>query len=223
VVIGARRFHSNESAVAFLLDSISAIPGGRLVDKTHPRDSERKEDVLRGLVGERGTVVSDVHPHTLIEAADCVAVRNSTLGFEALCYEKPVMALEHAKYNHPALTLGAASVAEAAASLSRVAERECGLPARDTLQRFIVHLLDRYLVPGRYDYHFERTQLELLSHFDRNRSHQDLETLLNHTAAPTLAPLDDEIERAIGRLRTGRVRPPSFWSRQARRIRNRLS
>src|SRR4030095_7649620 len=60
VVIGARRFRSNEAAVAFLLECISRIPGARIVVKTHPLDSEKNEDGLRAIIQDRGTVVSDI-------------------------------------------------------------------------------------------------------------------------------------------------------------------
>src|SRR4030095_11585795 len=46
VVIGARRFRSNESAVSFLLDCLASVPGGRIVVKTHPLDSKDAETGL---------------------------------------------------------------------------------------------------------------------------------------------------------------------------------
>ena len=61
--------------MSFLLECMSAVPGARLVVKTHPLDSEKNEAALQAIIGTRGTVVSDIHPHTLIEAADCVSVR----------------------------------------------------------------------------------------------------------------------------------------------------
>ena len=223
VVIGARRFHSNESAVQFLTECVSAVPGARVVVKTHPLDSDKKEERLRNVLGDRGTVVSDIHPHTLIEAADCVAIRNSTLGFEALCYGKPVMALEDAKYTHPRLTLGADSIASGQLNVSSVFTRECRVPDPGTLRQFIVHLLDRYLVPGSYDYHFDRTTLGILSHFEKNQSHRDLEALLNQAAPSTRVGSDPAVERAIAGCELRRATRSSSWSRRARRILDRLS
>jgi hypothetical protein len=222
VVIGARRFRSNESAVAFLMECVSPIPGARVVVKTHPLDSDNKEDVLRNVVGARGSVISGVHPHTLIEAADCVAVRNSTLGFEALCYGKPVMALEEAKYSHPGLTLGAASASEATSRLSSILQGHCQLPDPVTLRRFIVHLLDRYLVPDRYDYRFEQTTLGILSHFARNESHRGLEQLLNRALPPTVVGADPTVARAIDDRRLSHPAQQSFLSRHFRRLSDRL-
>ena len=201
VVIGARRFRSNEAAVAFLLECMSAIPAARIVIKTHPLDSEKKEDVLRQMVGGKGTVVSDVHPHALIEAADCVSVRNSTLGFETLCYEKPLLLLEDAKYKHPRLTLEARDVAHGAASLTSVATGSCTLPDRSVLRQFILHLLDHYLVPARYRYHFEPDKLDILSHLSHNDSHRVLAQVLREASAPANVDVNGRVLKAVERCK----------------------
>jgi len=218
VVIGARRFRSNEAAVAFLIECMSAIPGARIVVKTHPLDSEPKEDMLRQMVGRRGTVVSDIHPHTLIEAADCVAVRNSTLGFEALCYGKPLILLEDAKYKHPKLTLGAGNVAEGAANLSSVFTATCDLPDRSALRKFILHAIDHYLVPVRYRYFFEAATLDILSHFEHNQSYQALEQVLREVSPPIHIDADNRVFRAIERCKLQRSRQRSFLHRHARKV-----
>lgn len=208
VVIGARRFQSNEAAVAFLVESLAHVPGARLVVKTHPLDADKKEAELRAVVGGLGDVVSDVHPHALIEASDCVAVRNSTLGFEALCYDAPVMALEPAKYNHPALTLEAGSVAQAGEQLRRLAAGERLRPDREALRRFVQHVLDHYLVPGRYDYHFAPGQLDILSHLSHNDSYASLERLLETTTPGVAATADPRAVTLLDRCAVQRSRGP---------------
>jgi len=218
VVIGARRFRSNEAAVAFLMECVSGVPGARIVVKTHPLDSEKNEDRLGDIVRGRGMVISDIHPHTLIEAADCVAVRNSTLGFEALCYEKPLIVLEDAKYKHPKLTLDARNVGETAASLMRVSENNSNLPDPATFRQFILHLLDHYLVPVPYDYLFEPTKLELLSHLARNESYQGLEQALSQVAAPMLVDADDRVQQALDECEFWHPQQESFLSRQVRKL-----
>jgi len=214
VVIGARRFHSNEAAVSFLMACASAVPGVRIVVKTHPLDSETDHDRLQEIVGSRGVVVTDIHPHTLIEAADCVAVRNSTLGFEALCYGKPVVTLEPAKYSHPDLTLAAGSVEEGSAGLLRVSRQQCRLPDPTTLRRFVLHALDHYLVPVGYEYFFDPEQLALLSHLAANDSGVELERLLNH-AGPPAVTADDRARRVIGQCAVSR---PGYARRLAQRL-----
>jgi Capsule polysaccharide biosynthesis protein len=197
VVIGARRFRTNESAVAFLIECADAVPGARIVVKTHPLDSQKAEDRLREMVGSRGTVVSDVHPHTLIEAADCVAVRNSTLGFEAICYGKPVVVLENAKYRHPGLTMDAANVGDTTSHLLSVAANRCDLPDRETLQQFVLHLVDHYLMPISYEYFFDPAKLELLSHFAHSDSYRTLEQLLNQVPSRAVVEVADAAVHAV--------------------------
>jgi hypothetical protein len=220
VVIGARRFPSNEAAISFLLDGISRIPGARIVVKTHPLDSDKNEEGLRRLVRDRGTVVSDVHPHTLIEAADCVAVRNSTLGFEALCYGKPLVLLEHAKYRHPRVTLEAGSGEEVLSHLQIIAAGRCAVPDRDSLRQFLLHLLDHYLLPVPYAYYFEPAKLELLSHFDRNQAHQALEQVLRQAVPPRLGDVDPRVSAAVEACALRYPRQPSFLHRYLRRLSN---
>jgi hypothetical protein len=208
VVIGARRFRSNESAVSFLLDCMAAVAGARLVVKTHPLDSKDNEAKLREIVGSRGAVVSDIHPHTLIEAADCVSVRNSTLGFETLCYAKPLIALEPAKYRTRKLTLEGGNATEGSANLLAIAENRCTVPDRAALRQFMLHVIDHYLIPVGYRYFFEPEQLAILSHLERNDGFSQLRQVL-----PKLAPAgvhaDPQVVRAIDRseFRRGRRRP----------------
>jgi hypothetical protein len=223
VVIGARRFSSNAAAVSFLLECMAAVPGARIVVKTHPLDADNSEGALRDVVGGRGTVISDIHPHALIEAADAVAVRNSTLGFEALCYGKPLIVLEDAKYRHPGLTLDARNVAEGAAHLVSVSNKTCNLPDRVTLRRFIVHLVDRYLVPVHYRYFFEPEKLEILSHFTQNQSYQSLEQVLSRADPPSLVDADDRVFRALQACELYRWPQQSFLQRQVRRFSDWLS
>ena len=190
VVIGARRFYSNEAAVSFLIECMSAIPGARIVVKTHPLDSEKKEDRLRQIIGQRGTVVSDIHPHTPIEAADCVSVRNSTPRLRGPLLPETAHPSRRCQIQHPKLTLEAGDIAEGSASLSRVLTNTCDLPDREALCKFILHAIDRYLVPVRYDYFFEPEKLDILSHFDHNQSYQALEQVLGEYLVPsTLTPM----------------------------------
>jgi len=217
VVIGARRFHSNESAVSFLLECMAGVPGARIVVKTHPLDSKDADTALREIVGRRGTVVSDIHPHTLIEAADCVSVRNSTLGFEALCYAKPLIALEHAKYCDPKLTLQVENPIEGGATLQTIAAQQCTVPDRLALRQFMLHVLDHYLVPVGYRYFFEPEQLAILAHLERNDSHRQLHQVLCNVA-PASVDADPDVVLAIRRGEFHRARRRSFLRRIANKL-----
>jgi hypothetical protein len=196
IVIGARRFRSNAAAVTFLMEALRPIEGARIVVKTHPLDSVGANSHLRDLVGEHGQIVTDIHPHTLIEAADCVAIRNSTLGFETLCYRKPLLLLEEAKYRHPDLTLEASDAASAASQLAAIAAGRRQGPDPVRLKRLIVHLLDRYLVPTPYEYFFDPAKLSMLTHFTHNDSLAQLRGVLDG-ATPATPVADDDAATSI--------------------------
>jgi hypothetical protein len=217
VVIGARHFHSNESAVSFLLECMAGVPGARIVVKTHPLDSKDADTALREIVGSRGTVVSDIHPHTLIEAADCVSVRNSTLGFEALCYGKPLIALEHAKYRDPKLTLNIENSIEGGTNLEAIAAKRCAVPDHLALRQFMLHVIDHYLVPVGYRYFFEPEQLAILTHLERNDSHRQLHQVLCNVE-PATVDADRDVVRAIDRSEFHRGRRRSFLRRIANKL-----
>ena len=199
---------------SILMEAIRSLDGVRLVIKTHPLYSTADIEQLRSLVGARGQVVTDVHPHTLIEAADCVAIRNSTLGFETLCYEKPLLLLEPAKYRDPDLTLDARDSEDVASQLTALAKGTLRRPEPNVLRRMIVHLLDHYLVPVPYEYFFKPDQLKLLSHFDHNDSLHQLHDLLQ-AATPATPNVLTEAERAIASCV---VHPPAVPHRLVTRL-----
>ena len=218
VVIGARRFRSNEAAVSFLMASTASIAGARIVVKTHPLDADKREATLQSLLGDRGVVVSDIHPHTLIEAADCVAVRNSTLGFEALAYRKPVLVLEKAKYNEAGLTFGADAMEECSSAVARIASGDCQLPDPALLDRFVLHLLDRYLVPVGYEYFFDPARLGLLTHFARNDSYEMLKKVLTSSTPARASDVNSHVGHVIDAFPVRRSQQPSLIRRQMQHL-----
>jgi hypothetical protein len=149
-------------------------------------------------------------------------VRNYTLGFEALCYAKPLILLEPAKYRHPGLTLEAGDVGEGRASLESVSGSRCQLPDRTTLRRFMLHVIDRYLVPVRYPYFFKAETLDILSHFDCNMTHTALSRILHEAPSPGHVAVDPAAAGAIDDLEMHRYRQPSFLHRQLRKVADRL-
>jgi hypothetical protein len=166
--------------------------------------------------------VSDIHPHTLIEAADCISVRNSTLGFEALCYAKPLIALEHAKYRDPKLTLHVENAIEGGANLQAIAAKQCTVPDRLALRQFMLHVIDHYLVPVGYRYFFEPEQLGILAHLQRNDSHRQLHEVLRNVEPATVSA-DPDVTRAIGRCEFHRGRRRSLLRRIANKLVGRRS
>jgi SAM-dependent methyltransferase len=205
VIVGSLRFRSNQSAVEFLLECMAGMPGFRIVVKPHPLDTVDQTESLLRLVGDRGQVWPDIHAHALIEAADCVVVRNSTVGFEALCYAKPLILLEPSKYRDPRLVLSASSVEEGRHALRTVVAGHVGIPDPAHLRCFVAHLIQNYLVPLDYDYHYAPGALKLLRHFECSQALQKLSHLLSQApAAARSAPEDERVRKLLARTGLGK-------------------
>ena len=107
--------HCRDQAALVELIADSLPPGYDLVVKEHPMSVGRNPlGWLRRL--RRRQNVKLVHPrvssHVLMREADAVAVISSTVGLEALLYEKPVLTLGDPFYAGFGVTLDAASFAE---------------------------------------------------------------------------------------------------------------
>ena len=102
--------------------------------------------------------------------------------------------------------------------LARIAIGEGHLPDPALLERFILHLLDRYLVPVGYEYFFDPAKLGLLSHFARNDSYRVLEQLLRRSAGARTFEVDQHVMRAVDACPVGRSSQSSFLGRQVRRF-----
>jgi hypothetical protein len=112
----------------------------------------------------------------------------------------------------------AENVGQGAASLLSVVDNRCDLPDREALSKFILHAIDRYLVPVRYRYFFEPATLDILSHFGHNQSYQALEQVLGGVSPPIQVDVDDRLLRAIERCKLYRPRQRSFLYRHARKV-----
>ena len=102
--------------------------------------------------------------------------------------------------------------------LARIATGDCHLPDPALLKRFILHLLDRYLVPVGYEYFFDPAKLGLLSHFARNDSYRVLEQMLRRSAGARTFEVDQHVMRAVDACPVGRSSQSSFLGRQVRRF-----
>jgi hypothetical protein len=88
--------------------------------KTHPEDSARDVgDFERMLEGGQGRIVREVHLHALVELADVVVVRNSTVGLEALILGKPVVCLGQSAYSGKGFTYDVENPTELEGVLNR--------------------------------------------------------------------------------------------------------
>jgi hypothetical protein len=122
-------------------------PGYDLVVKEHPLSIGRNPLSLLRRLG-RVPNVRVVHPressHELIEASDAVAVISSTVGLEALLYEKPVLTLGQPFYSGYGVTLDVDSFAELREAVPSLLHFR---PDRERTRRFL-HAAMRACKPG---------------------------------------------------------------------------
>jgi hypothetical protein len=122
-------------------------PGYDLVVKEHPLSIGRNPLSLLRRLSRVGNV-RIVHPHEssheLIEASDAVAVISSTVGLEALLYEKPVLTLGQPFYSGYGVTLDVDSFAELREAVPALLEFQ---PDRERTRRFL-HAAMRACKPG---------------------------------------------------------------------------
>jgi hypothetical protein len=97
-------FRTNEDAIKAILESMAKHNDVHIVVKTHPEDNAIDADSLKKILGDKGTVIANVHIHLLIEIAHAVVVRNSTVGLEALLFQKPVICLGKSAYSQKGFT-----------------------------------------------------------------------------------------------------------------------
>jgi hypothetical protein len=122
-------------------------PGYDLVLKEHPMSVGRNSIALLRRLRTRPNVRL-VRPHTssheLIQRAEAIAVISSTVGLEALLYEKPVLTLGQPFYSGYGITLDVDSFRELRAKVPELLRFR---PDGETITRFL-HAAMRRCVPG---------------------------------------------------------------------------
>jgi hypothetical protein len=125
-----------------------ALPAGHdLVLKEHPMSLGRNStSLLRRLRQRPNTRLVDpyTNTHELIERSEAVAVISSTVGLEALLYDKPVLTLGQPYYGGFGVTLDVGSFAEIRAKVPELLRFR---PDPERIRRFL-HLGMRHCYPG---------------------------------------------------------------------------
>jgi hypothetical protein len=138
-------FKDNAGLITTLNTIVSGCAGARLLVKLHPEDVNRSAEFQQLLAGN-AALVGDVNIHALLQMADIIIVRNSTVGLEALTYCKPVIALGQAIYSHKGLTRDVPDEQALASVLRSLLENpQAALPDRKAINRFLYYLLRHYL------------------------------------------------------------------------------
>ena len=152
-----RRYHSvhfpsTESMVIGVWQQLGACPDVAVLFKPHPLD--KRPYTVAQIEGV--TVVKKADPLALIELADVVVAQFTTLQFEAVFYDKPVVLMGRSPWWGYGTTYEANGPGELGDALDAALARR-GWPERRTRARkFLVWLMDRYLfacspdVPARH-------------------------------------------------------------------------
>ncbi len=101
---------------------------------------------------------NQVNTQELIEGAECVLTINSSVGFEALLLNKPVVTLGQAFYALPGLV----SAAESKNQVIKACLKHC-LPEQGLREKFLKYLYSTYYVQGNWR-QADQTHLKQISH-----------------------------------------------------------
>lgn len=126
-------------------------PGARIVVKLHPREKRTAQAAYRDLPAQFPDVLFTLdHPlPDLLSRAAAVATVNSTVGFEAMLYDKPVVALGNNFYTAAGLVEKVGSLDELPAALERALSQAA--VDRERRRQFLRYVYARFLVCGSYE------------------------------------------------------------------------
>lgn len=131
-------------------------PGMRIVVKLHPRERWDRQSRYADLIREYPDVLFIRHHRMaeLLEKAAAVVTVNSTVGFEAFLYDKPVIALGHNFYTAPGLVERVDRADQLPAALLRALTQPVDVERRRAMLRFVI---DGLLAFGSYHDFSERS------------------------------------------------------------------
>jgi hypothetical protein len=121
--------------------------GGRdfyVLLKAHPEDMTDPSR-YQELLGDAGRVVGKEVPlHSLMDVADIVVTRNSTVGFEGLLLGKPAVVLGRSIYSHKGFTRDVTDVGSLRQALEAAATEGLTPEQDEVFRRFLAYFLRRY-------------------------------------------------------------------------------
>jgi hypothetical protein len=143
ILLGGGAFASDLDYLDWLRRFAQVLPAPyQLVIKPHPQHSYAP-GVLEHFfqAAPQARVLRGVETRALIEQAEAIVTLNSTVGFDALCFEKPVLLLGQALYGQRQLvSFGDPDAPEVTAeAIDKVAP-----PHKEALQQFVADYHDRH-------------------------------------------------------------------------------
>jgi capsular polysaccharide export protein len=169
-------------------------PALRLLAKFHPHELPQVQHRYRRLPRQypRVCFVSDVPMRTLLEKAQAVVTINSTTGFEALLYDRPVLALGLNFYTVPGLVNCLEQREDLEPALRTML---AGTPDRERRRAFLRFINARFLAEGHYLDFSVRSQrnfaariAELLAGTPQRRVRPAADVLIQHVPEKHLLP-----------------------------------
>lgn len=138
-------YKSMAAVIQELQDALKFFDNAYLVIKPHPEDQHRLAE-LEALCGPKCRVSTNLSLPSLLNMVDIVAVINSTVGFEALIYGKPVVVLGQAIYGQKGFTFDVQKPQDLGPQLAKAM---AAVPSdsfqSDKFQRFLIYLLQHHL------------------------------------------------------------------------------
>ncbi len=160
IVYFSKKYSRNIDVIQAVLSATGQRNDVFVVVKTHPEDTDRDISSFERALGDRGKIVHDFHLHDLIDLADLVVVRNSTVGLEALLLAKSVVCLGSSSYSGKGFTYDVYNNEDLQRTINQILETmQPSIPNRT---QFLFYL--SYLLQG---YHFKLSSEPLVDNYNR--------------------------------------------------------
>lgn len=149
VLLYSPRWRSMPALFELMTTALEAAPDLHLVFKQHPSCAQSYPDLLeRAAAHPRLHFANGNCTQELIESCLGVATLNSTVGIEALIFERPVLVLGQACYAIPGVAEQAVDVGDVRHWLRCLAQGQP--PAAPLAPAFLSYLAREYCVPGHF-------------------------------------------------------------------------
>lgn len=207
-------FGSISAILAALDGAIANRPDAAVLYKPHPDEAQIDLSQYRNV-----RRVTDIHIHSLIEAADAVVVVNSYVGIEALALGRPVIYCGHTFVNSPRLALRARNAGELSKAASDCLDGRWR-PDPAAVARYVKYLATEFLI-GTAPVDSDRLKKRLLDLCGPPADLDRMACLARWMAErQVFAGADNAIahfRREYERYRHGYERLASFWGYRAYR------
>lgn len=218
--MGNPQFASDLDAITFLVKTVKNYPRIQVLVKRHPFDPGSPTEEIQAILGSHGTVISDVHIHSLLEASDCIVMRNSSVAFETICYSKPLIMFEKSRFNIPKLVYHSNNETDLNNILQTLLLQKKQTPTnKKCLYQLIGHLLINYYLPQKKCSIFSLSKskssnksLDLRHHFSLNTTGKKLRQQLLSNQLPSISEIPNLL-RIIKLLQTSLTIHPITYNK----------